>query len=94
MHVAVLKRLTEYCSFGNVLKEMLQNRFVCCISNNERIHKELQAEGNLIWPKPVELATEIEAAAKSFKKDMHIECRANQTLNKQNAKPAERDSSS
>ena len=45
MFVADLRKLTEYCEFGDSLNDMLRGRLVYCI-NHERIQQRLLSEGS------------------------------------------------
>ena len=59
--VAALRRLAERCSFGDMLEEMLRDRFVCGI-NNSGIQKRLLAEPELTLTKAVSVAQATELA--------------------------------
>ena len=64
--IAELKRLTEYCEFGDRLDEMMRDRLVCGI-NEERWQKRLLAEPNLTYKKAIDIAQALETAEKNVK---------------------------
>ena len=59
--LAELRKLTEFCKFGNVLEDMLRDRLVCGLSNNT-IQRRLLAEKELPLEKALDLARAMEAA--------------------------------
>ena len=59
--LAKLRKLTEFCKFGNVLENMLIDRLVCGLSNNT-IQSRLLAEKELPLEKALDLARSMEAA--------------------------------
>ena len=59
--VADLRRLSEYCEFGESLVEMLRDRLICGI-NNDRMQRCLLAESKLSFEKAYELAQAMETA--------------------------------
>ena len=59
--VADLRRLSEYCEFGDSLVEMLRDRLICGI-NNDRMQRRLLAESKLSFEKAYELAQAMETA--------------------------------
>ncbi len=61
--VARLRQLTEHCSYGTALEEMLRDRIVGGI-NDERLQRRLLAEPELTFTKAVDLAQAYESAAK------------------------------
>ena len=63
-YVAELKRLGEYCEFGDKLNEMVRDRLVCGV-NDIRIQNRLLQESKLTYDKAFELAQSVEAAAKN-----------------------------
>lgn len=65
------KRLMEYCSFGNVLEDMLQDRLICCIKN-ERISRQLMSEENFAVANLTVLGQVKEAEVKNVQ-DLHKE---------------------
>ena len=54
-YVAVLRKLSEHCNYGETLPEMLRDRLVCGI-NNEKIQRRLLAEPDLTLKKAEEIA--------------------------------------
>ena len=64
--ITELKRLTEYCEFGDRLDEMMRDRLVCGI-NEERWQKRLLAEPNLTYKKAIDIAQALETAEKNVK---------------------------
>ena len=69
MFVAGLRKLSEHCNFGESLEDMLRDRLVCGI-NNQQIQKRLLAEPDLKYQKAVELALAMESASRSLG-DLH-----------------------
>ena len=59
--VADLRRLSEYCKFGNSLVEMLRDRLICGI-NNDQMQRRLLAESKLNFEKAYELSQAMEMA--------------------------------
>ncbi len=60
--VAELRRLTEYCEFGQALSDMLRDRLVCGI-NHERIQQKLLSEGaGLTLDKAIQISQSMESA--------------------------------
>ena len=64
--VAELRSLAEFCNFGETLKVMLRDRIVCGISD-DGMQRWLLAETDLDYTKAVEIAINMEAAAKSVR---------------------------
>ncbi len=64
--VARLWQLTEHCSYGTALEEMLRDRIVRGV-NDERLQRRLLAEPELTFTKAVDLAQAYESAAKDAK---------------------------
>ena len=62
--VTELKRLSEYCSFGETLDEMLRDRLVCGVRDS-RLQRRLLTEKDLTFAKAVELAKLAELAERS-----------------------------
>ena len=62
--VAELCRLSEHCSYGNLLGEILQDRLVCGIGDT-RVQRCLLAETDLTFKKAFELAWASELAEKN-----------------------------
>ena len=63
-YVAELRKLSEHCNFGNNLPEYLRDRFVCGL-NDERVQQKLLAANDLTLKLAVDIATAMEAAARS-----------------------------
>ena len=59
--VTDLRRLSEYCEFGESLAAMLCERLICGI-NNDRMQHCLLAESKLSFKKAYELAQALETA--------------------------------
>ena len=59
--VADLRRLSEYCDFGESLAQMLRDRLVCRI-NDDQVQCRLLAEPNLTFEKAYELAQAMQIA--------------------------------
>ncbi len=64
MFVLELRSLAEFCNFGDTLEVMLRDRLVCRINNN-RMQQRLLSEPKLTFKRALELAQEVETAAKS-----------------------------
>ncbi len=67
-YAAELCHLTEHCTYGDVLGEMLRDQLVCGI-NNEVIQRRLLAEDKLTFDRDLEMALCMESAA-SHARDM------------------------
>ena len=59
--VAELRKLTEFCGFGDTVNKMLRDRFVAGL-NNTRIQHHLLAETTLTFTKAQEIAQAMELA--------------------------------
>ena len=64
-YVAELKKLSEFCNFGNNLDEMLRDRLVCGV-NDKNIQTKLLAEKNLTFSTALEIAQALELADENF----------------------------
>ena len=62
-YVAGLRKLTEYCEFGDTLNDMLRDRLVCGI-NDKRMQRRLLSEPELTYQKAFDLAQAMESAEK------------------------------
>ena len=56
--------LSEHCDIHNTLEEMLRDRLVCGI-NDEQIQRRLLTESSLDFKKAMKLATSMETAVKN-----------------------------
>ena len=65
-YVAALRKLTEFCEFGETLEDMLRDRLVCRI-NDSRIQHRLLAESKLTFKKALEIAQAMELADRDAK---------------------------
>ena len=63
-YVAELRSLSEHCDFKTTLEEMLRDRLVCGV-NDEQIQRRLLAESSLDFKKALKIATSMETAVKS-----------------------------
>ncbi|CAB3992544.1 Retrovirus-related Pol poly from transposon [Paramuricea clavata] len=63
-YVAELRSLSEHCDFKSTLEEMLRDRLVCGI-NDEQIQCRLLAESSLDFKKAMKIATSMETAVKN-----------------------------
>ena len=61
--MAELRTLSEHCEFGNVLDEMIRDRLVCGV-NDDQIQRRLLAEPKLDLKRALEIAQGMETAAK------------------------------
>ena len=60
--MAELRRLTEFCDYGEALEDMLRHRLVCGV-NHERKQKWLHSEGpSLTLQKALDIALALESA--------------------------------
>ena len=64
--VTELRRLSEFCNFGDTLEAMIRYRIVCGI-NDDAMQKRLLAESTLTYSRAVELAQSLERADKNVK---------------------------
>ena len=64
--VAELRRLSEFCNFGEVLEDMIRDRLVCGI-RDDAIQKRLLSESKLTYDKAVEIALNQEQAAQNMR---------------------------
>lgn len=64
--VAQLRKLSEYCEFGNTLEDMLRDRLVCGCKDH-RLQCKLLAEADLSFDKAFKIAKAMEAAEKEAK---------------------------
>ena len=62
--VAELRKLSEFCEFGDTLEDMLRDRLVCGI-RDVKVQRRLLAEANLTFGKAFELAQVAELADKN-----------------------------
>ena len=62
-YVAVLKKLSEHCQFGENVNDTLRDRFVCGLKH-EHIQKHLLTASELTFAKAVEIAVAMEIATK------------------------------
>ena len=60
-YVAELRNISEHCDFQNTLEEMLRDRLVCGI-NDEQFQRRLFAESTLDFRKAMKIATSMETA--------------------------------
>ena len=65
-YVAVLRKLSEYCEFGDKLDDYLRDRLVCGL-NSERVQQKLLSVKDLTLDKAVKTALSFEAAYKDTK---------------------------
>ena len=68
-YVAQLRRLSEYCEFGDTLEDMLRDRLVCGC-RDQRLQCKLLAEADLTFAKAFKIAKAMETAEKETK-DLH-----------------------
>ena len=59
--VADLRRLAEFCNFGDTLEKMIRDRLVCGI-NDAAIQKKLLAEAGLTYERALTMAQGLETA--------------------------------
>ena len=71
IYVAALRKLTEYCDFGDNLNNMLKDRLVCGV-NDERIQRRLLSEVDLTFERAFKLAQAAESADKDTR---HLKAR-------------------
>ena len=65
-YVAELRRVAEFCNYGDKLSEMLRDRIVCGI-NNEAIQKKLLAEKDLTYERAIAIAQGSEQADRNMR---------------------------
>ena len=66
-YVAELRKLSEFCNFGNNLSECLRDRLVCGL-NSEKIQQSLLAAKELDLQKAIDISVAMEEAVKNAKK--------------------------
>ena len=59
-----LRRLSEHCEYGGTLNDMLRDRLVCGVAD-EQMQRRLLQEAGLTYVKAMEIATAMESAAKN-----------------------------
>ena len=64
--VAQLRKLSEYCEFGDTLQHMLRDRLVCGCKD-QRLQCKLLAEPDLTFDKAFKIAKAMEAAEKEVR---------------------------
>ena len=69
-YVARLQALTEHCEFGDNLNEMLRDRLVCVV-NNEQLQRRLLAEPNLTFAKAMEISRTFETTTEEARMLQH-----------------------
>ena len=80
-YVAELRNISEHCDFQNTLEEMLRDRLVCGI-NDEQIQRRLLAESTLDFKKAMKIATAMESAVKNAKDLTHQTASGSDTINR------------
>ena len=70
-YVAELRRLCEHCDYGDWLEDMLRDRIVCGIGNDQ-IQKRLLSESTLTYKKTIEISMAMESASRDIR-DLHIQ---------------------
>ena len=80
-YVAELRNISEHCDFQNTLEEMLRDRLVCGI-NDEQIQRRLLAESTLDFKKAMKIATSMETAIKNAKDLTNQTSSGNDSLNR------------
>ena len=66
MYVAELKKLAEFCNFGDTLEPMLRDRIVCGIGN-ERWQRRLLGEEDLTYKSAMKIVLALESADSQVK---------------------------
>ena len=62
-YVAQIRKLSEYCEFGDNLRDSLRGRLVCGL-RNEQPQKRLLSERNLTFDRAVGISVAVETAMK------------------------------
>ena len=62
-YIAILRKLSEHCEFGDKLEEYLRDRLVCGL-NSERVQQKLLATQDLNLKKAMDIAIGFETASK------------------------------
>ena len=65
-YVAELRRLAEFCNYGDSLKKMLRDRLVVGV-NHERIQERLLAEKDLTFERALDIAQGSEEAGRNLR---------------------------
>lgn len=63
--VAELRALAEFCNFGTLLEDMIQDRLICGISDTEIQQQKLLADKSLTLKTAVEIAQGMETGARN-----------------------------
>ena len=63
VYIAALRKLTEFCNYGESLDKMLHDRFICSITH-PTVQKHLLTETELTFTKAVTVAQAVELADK------------------------------
>lgn len=90
-YMSELRALANKCNFGTTLDDMLRDRLVCGINDNQ-IQRKLLSEGKLTLKRAVELATGAEVASNHVKEIANATGGLEQSVNKvfQTSKPHEK----
>ena len=80
-YMAESRNISEHCDFQNTLEEILRDRLVCGI-NDEQIQRRLLAESTLDFKKAMKIATSVETAIKNAKDLTNQTARGNDSLNR------------
>ena len=62
MFVAELRKLTEYCEYGESLNDMLRDRLVCGINHERTQQRLLSGDSTLTLEKALDIALSLESA--------------------------------
>ena len=65
-YVAILIELTQYCQFDDTLNDMLKDRLVCGI-NNEQLQRRLLSESQLTFKKALQISQTFETEVRDTK---------------------------
>ena len=78
-YMAESRNISEHCDFQNTFEEILRDRLVCGI-NDEQIQRRLLAESTLDFKKAMKIATSVETAIKNAKDLTNQTARGNDSL--------------
>ena len=65
--VAELRKIAQYCDYGDVLSDMLRDRVVCGLAN-KAVQRRLLQEPTLTFEKALEVAVAAETAARDSRR--------------------------
>lgn len=77
---AQLRKLSQYCQYGNSLDFMLRDHLVCGTNHDQTHETLLIEEGNLSLRKPMDISLCLESAIKKLKTEQKTDLRNNTAM--------------